>query len=80
MSAGEYIGASIRTEHMPGYVWPKSRHLCLSRALLLGWLPWRHPCEDKLPSKAFWSWDRGVDHNKEHKGGRRGLRAESVSR
>lgn len=51
MSAGEYIWASIHTEHMPGYVWPTSRHLCLSRALLLGWLPWRHPVKTNCPAR-----------------------------
>lgn len=70
MSAAKYIWASIHTEHLPGYVWPKSRHLCLSRALLLGWIPWRQKSSVKTscPAKAFWSWDRGVDHNKETRG------------
>lgn len=36
MSAAEYIWVSIHTKYTPGYVWPKSRCLCLSRALLLG--------------------------------------------
>lgn len=83
MSAAEYIWVSIHAEHTPGYVWPKSRCLCLSRAFLLGQPPWRRksPVKTNCPAReTLWSWGRGVDHDKEPKRGRRGLEAAKVGR
>lgn len=78
MSAAKYIWASIHTEHLPGYVWPKSRHLCLSRALLLGWIPWRQ--KPLLPSKGFLELGQRSGPQQGDTGGRRVCRADNVSR
>ena len=81
MSAAEYTCVSTHTEHTPGYVWPTSRCLCLSRALLLGWQPWRQKSSVKTdyPSReTFWSWGRGME--KDHRRGRRALEAGKVGR
>lgn len=58
MSAAEYIWISIHTKHMPGYVWPQSRCLCLSSTLLLGQPCWgqKSPVKTNCPSReTFWS-------------------------
>lgn len=53
MSAAEYIWISSQTKHTPGYVWPRSRCLCLSIALLLGRPPWRQktPVKTNCPAR-----------------------------
>lgn len=74
MSAAQYTWVSLHNKHMPGYVWRKGSCFCVSRAFWLGQPCWRQKTPEKTNCHArvaFWSWGGGVDHDKEHRKGRR---------